>query len=157
MILTLVTSGAQNGFLLFSQKFFPATYDETFTLRNFLRGMLLCKFALNYLQKKCFIINFFVRPFSVLKRRGGADFTPSNVLPTKKHADVTRVKAFYSFSQNRVQYYQDTLRLVINRRFKNLGLRAVKHYLNQRLSLKYKLLTFNIYFDQVIIINYVSE
>ena len=49
--------------------------------------MLLCKFALNYLQTKCFITNFFVRPFSVLKRRGGHNVT----MPTKKHADVTRV------------------------------------------------------------------
>ena len=44
------------------------------------------------LIEKCFITNFFVRPFSVLKRRGGYNVPPADVLPTEKHADVTRVK-----------------------------------------------------------------
>ena len=38
--------------------------------------------------EKCFITNFFVRPFSVLKRRGG----PRRCFAYQKHADVTRVK-----------------------------------------------------------------
>ena len=58
--------------------------------------MILCKFVLNYLWKECFITIFFVRPLSVLKRRGGERIPPpSDVLPTKKHADVTRVKNFF--------------------------------------------------------------
>ena len=65
------------------------------TKRNFLRGMVKQKYALNHLLKEF----FFVRQFR--QSRAGADFAPRpRGSPTARHAGETRVTRFNFFLNN---------------------------------------------------------
>ena len=44
------------------------------------------------LIEKMFYYNFFCQTIQCPKKEGGHNVPPSDVLPTEKHADVTRVK-----------------------------------------------------------------